>query len=74
MYESITSPNDTRSYDFVDYTTPKQSVFAPTTNNFQKDSQIVKKIESVYKSQLLNIEESKEEDIHFEEPERKERG
>lgn len=23
MYESITSPNDTKSYDFVDFTNPK---------------------------------------------------
>lgn len=70
MYQSITAPNDTKSYDFIDFTSPKSSQKAPITNSLQKDSQLLKKIQSVYKSQLLNIQESKEEDNHYDDSER----
>ena len=64
MYESITSPNDVKAYDFVDFTDPNSQ---PTPGSHsQKENLLIKKIETLYKSQLLNIEEPKEEDGHVE--------
>jgi hypothetical protein len=52
MYESITGPSENKAYDFLDYTSPEP----PKVTSSSPDPQLIKKIESVYRSQLLNIE------------------